>query len=546
MVKKYYSIVIILLFSFLSGYALLHDGLPPTHDGEYHVIRFFQFDKMLHAGSIYPRWAPDLNNGYGVPLFNFVYPLPNYVASFLYLVGISFIDSFKLSLFIATVIGAVGMYFWSKTFWGEKGGIVSSVFYSFAPYRFVDTYIRGSIGEVWALALFPCFLWAITEYFKTRTYRYFFLSVLFLSLVIFSHNILAVMFFCFAVVYALMLFFYQKQPVTMLLKSLVILLSGLLVSSVFWLPALVEKQYVVGLQIYEIGKNFPELYQLLIPSWGSGFSEGNLQNQMSYQLGVANIFVIFLSIVLLFKYKKKKNREAYIIFVCLLVLFITIFLMLRYSLPLWNALPLLQYFQFPWRLLSLVIVISSFLAGWVAISFWKEKFMPYILVFLVVILGIGYARPDHYLYRNDSYYTTRSNFIDGTNSPGNLFNTKWLSVVPKKMQERAAFSSGSVEIKKTSVIDYTFTTRGEKNGVLHVYLAYFPGWIGSIDNKQVALENEKGILAIKVPKGEHTIHVQFTDTIIRSIGKYMTIISFFLLVLPLLFNNKQGKATQKS
>ena len=523
----------------------MHEGLPPTHDGEYHVIRFYQFDKMLHEGSIYPRWAPDLNNGYGVPLFNFVYPLPNYVASLLHSVGLSFIDSFKVSLFLATVVGAVGMYFWSKAFWGEKGGVVSSVFYSFAPYRFVDTYIRGSVGEVWALAFFPCFLWAITEFYKKRTYRYFFLSVLFLSLVIFSHNILAVMFFCFAVVYALVLFFYQKQPMNMLLKSLAILISGLLVSSIFWVPALVEKQYVVGLQIYEIGKNFPELYQLIIPSWGSGFSAGDLQNQMSYQLGIANIVVIFLSIALFFRFRKKKNREAFILLAFLAVLCIIVFLMLRYSLPLWNALPLLQYFQFPWRLLSLVIVICSFLAG-AAITLWREKFMLYILIFLVVILGIGYAKPDHYLYRSDSYYTTRSNFIDGTNSPGNLFNTKWLPTVPQKVQNRADFPSGTVRITKHTFTNYTFTTRGEHSGVLDMYLVYFPGWVGSIDNKQVTLENANGILAVKVPKGEHTIHLQFTDTIIRSIGKYMTIIAFSLLLLPLLFTNKQQKSIKKS
>lgn len=545
MFERYYSIIIVLLFSFVSGFALLHAGLPPTHDGEYHVIRFYEFDKMVRTGILYPRWAPDLNNGYGVPLFNYVYPLPNYVALLLHLAGISFIDAFKISLFLATVIGAVGMYFWSKAFWGEKGGVVSSVFYSFAPYRFVDTYIRGSIGEVWALAFFPWFLWAVTEYYKTRTYRYFFLSAILLGLIIFSHNILALMFFCFAIAYMLILFFYQKQPVKMLLKSLAILIAGLLVSSIFWIPALVEKEYVVGLQIFEIGKNFPELYQLIIPSWGSGFSAGDLQNQMSYQLGVGNILVSILSIVLVIRYKKKKDKKSILILTFLVLLFITILLMLRYSLLLWGALPFLQYFQFPWRLLSLVIVICSFLAG-AAISIWKEKYMQFILIFLVVIFGIGYARPDHYLYRNDSYYETRSNFIDGTNSPGNVFNTKWLPVIPQKVDKRVDFTSGKVKSTQHNFTEYTFATQSLSEGTLYVNLAYFPGWVSSIDNGLSEVHNADGKLAIHVPKGKHTIHLQFADTIVRSIGKYMTIIAFLLLLLPLLFTSKQPKTTKRS
>src|SRR3989344_9391657 len=85
-------ILLVLLFSFLSVYSLSQPGLPPTHDGEYHVMRFQQFYKVLSTGTIYPRWAPDFNNGFGIPLFNYVYPLPNYVASFFHFLGFSFID----------------------------------------------------------------------------------------------------------------------------------------------------------------------------------------------------------------------------------------------------------------------------------------------------------------------------------------------------------------------------------------------------------------------------------------------------------------------
>ena len=185
MVRNIFSFLVAVLFAFIAVVPLLHVGLPPTHDGEYHVVRFYEFDKTLRNGNWYPRWAEDLNNGYGVPLFNYVYPLPNYFASIFHFLGSSFIDAFKLNMFIASILGAAFFYLWAKEFWGVWGGLVGSIFYTFSPYHFVDIYIRGSVGEVWALAFFPAFLWAITEFLKNRKTIFFVGSSVFLSLIIF-------------------------------------------------------------------------------------------------------------------------------------------------------------------------------------------------------------------------------------------------------------------------------------------------------------------------------------------------------------------------
>ena len=85
--SKYKFIIIVVVFALLGSADLLHYGIPPTQDGEYHVMRFWQFYKVISSGVLYPRWAPDFNNGFGIPLFNYVYPLPNYVASFYHALG---------------------------------------------------------------------------------------------------------------------------------------------------------------------------------------------------------------------------------------------------------------------------------------------------------------------------------------------------------------------------------------------------------------------------------------------------------------------------
>ena len=193
-VIQHSHILFLLFIVFLAVKPLLHPGLPPTHDGEYHLVRFYEFDQAIRDGDWYPRWAKDLNNGYGIPLFNYVYPLPNYVASLLHLFGVSFIDGVKLNLLLATLVGVLFFYFWLRLFFDKTSAMVGAIFYAFAPYRFVDIYVRGSVGEVWALGWFPTFLWSVTKLIKTGKVKYIILSGVFFALTVLSHNIVALIF----------------------------------------------------------------------------------------------------------------------------------------------------------------------------------------------------------------------------------------------------------------------------------------------------------------------------------------------------------------
>lgn len=530
MVKNLFPIVIVLVTAVLAGFPLLHPGLHPTHDGEYHVIRFYEFDKVLRDGDWYPRWAPDLNNGYGVPLFNFVYPLPNYVAALLHLFGISFIDAFKMNMFFATFVGAIFFYLWSRIFWGNLPAAVSSVFYTFSPYHFVDIYIRGSVGEVWALALFPAFLWSITTFFKERKKIYMLLSSLFFGLIIFSHNILAVMFFVFAVSYSAFLVYRFKNSPFLILNSLFIFLSGLGLSCIFWLPALFETHYVKGLQIYNFSEHFPEVYQLFFPSWGSGFMPRDLANQTSHQIGVANLCVIVLSFALLFaRINRLAKQKSIIIF--FLVCFTTIFLlMLKVSLPIWKAIPFMNYFQFPWRFLSLETLFASFLAGAVAFSF-NSKTASSILLLFAVFLGIGYTKPAYYHDRDDMYYISRSNFIDGTNSSGNTFNTIWMDTNLKRQKEKVVLleQEGKISVISQKSTRYILQANVFRPSKVFINTAYFPGWTAFVDDYRADVHpNKDGLISFSIPQGNHTIKIEFAGTFVRTLSKN---IFFFVLAL---------------
>lgn len=537
---KYKHLLFLLFIIFLAVKPLFHPGFPPTHDGEYHLVRFYEFDRAIRDGDWYPRWAKDFNNGYGIPLFNYVYPFPNYVGSALHVFGISFLDAVKLNLVLATFVGVTFFYFWSRLFFDKTSAMISAIFYTFAPYRFVDIYIRGSVGEVWALGWFPAFLWSVTKLIKTGKVKYIIWSGIFFALTVFSHNILALIFACFGVTYVVFMLWLNRVNRKIIFFSLFSFFLGLCLSAIFWLPALIETKFTVGLQIFDTTRNFPELYQLLMPSWGTGFSTDNIVgNQMSFQIGVANLLVIVVGFILLI-------RSRYIFFISWFILLF--FLMLQNSLFVWQFVPLLNYFQFPWRLLSLIILICAFMAGAVLNSIENRKkkiFFSIIFIISVVFLSFPYTQPAYYHDRTDTYYISRDNFMLGTNSPGNAFNTIWMNPKVKQKKQRVEIVEGKgkiiVQNSKTSKIE--FKSKNETEVKILANVAYFPGWKLVVNGNEKPIQRTKdGIMSFSLPRGSNVISLQFDDTMVRSVGN---IIFFSGIVVCIILFLKRKKIEKR-
>ncbi len=147
MKKNTLLIILLVVLTALPLLDLLRPGLPVTHDGTDHVARIANFYQSLADGHIVPRWAGNLNWGYGHPVLMFLYPLPSYLASMFHWWGITLVDSVKLVFGVAFISSGVAMYLWVSSLWGLYPGLISALLYTFAPYRFVDLYVRGAIGE---------------------------------------------------------------------------------------------------------------------------------------------------------------------------------------------------------------------------------------------------------------------------------------------------------------------------------------------------------------------------------------------------------------
>lgn len=482
------GLLIVLIVSLIAIRYLFVPGFLPTHDGEYHLIRFYEFGRMIANGHFFPRWASGLNSGYGVPLFTFFYPLPNYIGSLFHFFGWSLSDSFRLTMAVGYITAIVASYFWLKRLYGVFPAVAGSIIGAFTPYWFVDIFVRGSVGEVLALGFVFMALSCIA--YKKRT-----LLALAIAGIILSHNIMVMIFLPILLLYAWM------TDRSMLRWFFV----GVMLTSYFWAPALVERGYVVGLNTVNYKDHFPEIAQLLIPSWGTGLSGlGYSLDEMSYQIGVIPLVLFIASFFLV-------PRSLFVT-----AMGIAIFFMLQLSAPVWNIFAPLALLQYPWRLLSIVVVASPFFAASL-VSRFHSRFFAVGMVMLAIAFSYFYTKPVLYAPRTDDYYLSRREFTDGTSSLGNGFSTRWMSWKPDRPKARMEIISGVGSVALGSVHLIT-------DAMIRIHVAYYPGWRVAIDGKDsLVYPDSEGMITISVPKGDHSIAVNFNETPLRLVADFFSL-----------------------
>lgn len=498
--------------------ALFAPGFLPTHDGEYHLIRFYEFATMLSAGYLFPRWAPNLNSGYGVPLFNFHYPFPNYFGAVYHFLGVSYPDAVKLVLATGYLTAVVCCFVWLSKLFDKKSATVGTIVFSFIPYWFVDIYVRGAVGEVLGL------MWVMLAFASVERGWKIVTSVS-IGLLIISHNIMAFLFLPVLLVYI----FYRNR------SFIVSFVIGIGLAAYFWIPALFERRYVTGLNSVNVVDHFPDLAQLLVPVWGTGFSEaGNPRGEMSFQIGLVSLLVLAV-IALMFipkdkKEDKIKKRMAIGFFSLCLGAF---FLLQEGSIGVWQLFPILSNIQYPWRLLSFFLPSIGFLTAWI-ISRSRFRLTWVILAFFSIVSVWSYTKPVIYAPRSDSYYLSRLNFTDGTSSLGNSFSTIWSPWKKTRPRQKIEIIHGDAVANglTASPVDYAFSVVSSTISRIRVNTLYYPGWTVLVNNKKTPIDYASGgIIQFDILPGASTVNVFFTETPLRKLADAVSMGSLFILLI---------------
>lgn len=281
-------ILLVIVFSLPAFADNLQKGYFPMHD-DLQVMRQLVMDKCFRDGQIPCRWSEDMGYGYGYPIFNYYPPLPYYIGEIFRVFNIQFVDIVKILFVLSFLVSGIGMFLLAKEFWGKLGGLISAVFYIYAPYHAVDVYVRGAMNETWALSLFPYIFWLIYKLITTKKWVYVPLLALAGALLMISHNLMLMIFAPMAIIWALV-WIYNRWNLSVLVKLLMSALWALGLAAFFTLPVVLEQRYVhtetLVAGYFNYLAHFTSLNQLFISRfWGYGGSILGTNDGMSFQIG---------------------------------------------------------------------------------------------------------------------------------------------------------------------------------------------------------------------------------------------------------------------
>lgn len=528
---------------------LLKTGLPLTHDGQDHVARIANFYQNLSEGNVIPRWAGNLNWGYGHPILEFLYPLPSYSASLFHFLGFGFIESVKIVFGSAFILSALAMYFFVKELLNDnKAAFFAGLLYSIAPYRFVDLYVRGAIGEHVAFIFPPLIFYFLIKLSKNYSYWYVFGGTISLAGLILSHNAITLMFLPLIFIYTFYLVFQCSNKKYFILSSFILILIGFGLSAFFWMPAFVEGKYTLR-DIVTGGGEYKASFVVWKDFFYSAWNYGGTLT-LSKQIGLVHWIGIFGSIIVTYVLYLNKNRLWIVGLGSLFILGTTLFLMTEASDLIWKSITVLQKFQFPWRLLSLTVFISALL-GAISLHVVPNKLKKIFLLVAVVILLLinkDYWAAQGYLHKPESFFT---GIYDGTTDTGEsapIWSVRFMEKRPKSKVEIIDGKAEIKEIKRTTTMHKYEISVFEKARILENTL-YFPGWTvlvdGEVTNVQFQDPTHRGLMTFYVGEGNHIIDIVYKETKIRQYSDIVSLFSLIAVGLLIFIKFKEKKYNKK-
>lgn len=509
--------------------AIFRTGWYASHDGIFHIYRTEEALNMLKLGEFPLRWAGNFDQGFGIPLFTFVYPLPYYITSIISYFTSSII-AVKILTVLAYLLGGLGIFQLFK----KKGDMLAfalALIYLMTPYQFLNVFVRGALGEILALGLMPWVLYSFSLIVEDKS-RLKWYHPIPLALLLIAHNFLGILFSVFLIGYL----FFQKNQKS---QAIINLLISFGLAAFFLIPMIGEKNilysYIHPDLNFRFDQHFVYFKQLIYSKWDYWYSLPGPDDGMSFQLGFTQMILAGLGIIYAIFNRKRTKLDIYLIVAYLG----SIFLMLSRSYPIWHAVTILQSIQFPWRFLFMPAILTPLLAFPVLLSISKKKYFPYLLL-VIIIFNFGnvrnYRRPikffdlteytDLYrLYYNKTSTTFRTEILPKWSVPSERYKSEELLVNSGNM------IIDSLTTDPLSVVTTINNKPDESEGRVTILRNYYPGWTATMDGKKKIelTPTDEGMIYLRPELGVHKYVIKIGNTPLEQFANLISLSSLFTL-----------------
>ncbi len=522
-----------------------HESLGQVPSNRYWV-RLFEFIRCWRDWQIYPRWSPDTFGGFGSPQFVFRSPGLFVLASPFLLFGATYAMALKLATAVLSAAGAAGAY---QLVFGETrrvdASLVAAAAWIFAPYRFVDLYVRGDLTEYSAVCLFPVVLWLYRELGRVprekvaRTAAW---AALAHAALLYAHTVEAQ--------WGTELLFLMVLPTVVIgvirgdsrrvLAFVLAFAFALGRAAAYLLPALGYRNVYGPVEAtgYYVSTGHLVPFELFFRfNFYEFVSDGMLGSpyRMPFSIGVPTAVSLALGLGAVVW----RGRAAWRLVLWLSAILGLLFIMTPTSIPIWPLLPFGTFIQFPWRLLGFVAGLSAGLVGvcLAALVPWPQLRWLFCLAALVWT-----AQDGRRFVRAKGIDLDPAMTAEGVRGALDLGLDGPAPSAPPKVPRPASLVevAGPIQAAATQprATEYDVTIQAQGSGTVDIQSYWFPCWKITEQEGPGAVTVEQSPttrLRLLVPAaGHYTVRVAFRPTLIFWIAELLSLLCLVALWPPVM------------
>ena len=536
---------VVLLLTLPALLPLLRTGFFVSDDGLFHVYRTAALARAWQDGVLWPRLFPEFGFGYGQAVLNFYAPLSYAPAAALSVLGIEPASAVKLLIAFCTLTAALAAFGYGRHLFGNTGGVLAAVVYTYAPYHLADAYLRGAVPEYAAFIFPPLILWAYSAAFRRdNPWPALLWGTLAWAGLVLTHNLTALMMAPVAAAQLLVL-----AAVTGKWRRLAgaaeSLLLAVAITAVYWLPVLAESG-AVGLGL---GPSRGYADHMLTAST-------LLRRSLSYFAGASEVLgriyplswfalalVGLVALLLLVRWRQRQlpDRWTDAVFhvgVALAAMVMTTVV----ALPLWDLLkPLLGNLQYPWRFLLVEAV--GLMGAAAALPALLPKVRPAYLIAATAALAMLVALPglrveplplspaDQWLpdrmWQEDAAAGQVGATWTGEFLPLTVGEQRWALGRPRDgaIDGQPLQPTPQVALDQVTYDGLTAAVSSEAPWSLRLHQFHLPGWNATVDGAAAPTypTGELGLVTVDLPAGEHSVRLAFGDTAAQQAGAVISL-----------------------
>ncbi|MEI5993905.1 hypothetical protein [Candidatus Enterococcus mansonii] len=504
-------------------------------DYHFHQNRIESLALSIKQGIWFPKISYFFIGGYGYASSLFYPDFYLYFPAMLRVAGVSLSDSFiifavaiNFATFILTYISGRYMKL------SKEKSYLFSLLYTLSIYRLQDFFNRQALGELLAMSFFPLVLASMYLLKNGKQQRWYLLTVAMTGIGL-AHVISLEITSLFIGLYVLLngKDFFKKQPILSLLKATA--LTFLLLA--FYLVPVFEQMRHVTFQVTSnpltlISERAYSLVELLTHSF-----KNSVFHASSANIGLILLLSLCLYAMTLFK----RNSPNYdLILLALLFMFMTTNV---FPWQLFDHTPL-NTIQFPWRLLSIVTVLISYLIANDDLGLFKKWPNARWLLLVLIMLGVvtyeweTLSTEGKRILSHQEYDHANSYYIGA----GHEYLPKEVdySSIKKDKERAVGYNSDEIEIKDIKMtfdsVTFAYEMRKPGKGTVTIPFIYYYGYQAKIrSNGQekistASLNKQNGLVDISLSE-KGSVSVCYQTTQLQKVSFIVSISTLFVSML---------------